>query len=324
MRWNTYSDYLNRKYGKKVFRIGLDAAFSCPNRTKDRKGGCAFCDGTGSVAVYQRKGEGSFRHDSEYEKSVAEGDISYGLDIRGQIEKGKEVLKRRYGAEAYSIYFQSFTNTYGDPGYLKSVYDEALSYGPFVELIISTRPDALDDEKLDLIAGYADKGVDVEIELGLQSANDETLRYINRGHDRACYIEAARMIKQRNIFLSTHVILGLPGEKKEDYINTAKAVSLYSDAVKIHNLNIAGGTRFADEYESGKITLLSVDEYLEAASVFIAHLRPDVIVQRLISETPMHRLIAPRDFPDKSKLIALLEKKMEREGLVEGSLYEKN
>lgn len=323
MRWNTYSEYLRRKYGMRVFRIGVDASFSCPNRTKERKGGCAFCDGTGSVAVYQRSGEGGFHHDSAYDRAVAESTISYDVDLKTQIEKGKRFLKRRYGAEAYSLYFQSFTNTYGSIEYLKKVYDEALGYGPFKELIISTRPDCIDDERLSLIAGYKEKGVDVEIELGLQSANDDTLRYINRGHDTACYVEAARKIKEWGIFLSTHVILGLPGEGRDDYIRSAEVTSLYSDAVKIHNLNIAGGTRFADEYAAGKISLLSLDEYLDAVEVFLTHLRPDVIIQRLISETPAHRLIAPRDFPDKSKFISLLEKKMESDGLWEGSFYEK-
>ena len=130
-------------------------------------------------------------------------------------------------------------------------------------------------------------------------------------------------MREKGLFLSTHVILGLPGEGMEDFMRTAEAVSLYSNAVKIHNLDIAGGTRFADEYLSGRIRLLSLDEYLEAVELFIAHLRPDIIIQRLKSETPSHRLIAPRDFPDKSKFIAMLEKKMEEDGLMEGSLYEK-
>ena len=323
MRWNTYSDYLRGKYGMSVFRIGVDALFSCPNRTKERKGGCAFCDGTGAVSVYQRTGEGGFRHDSEYNGIVAEGNTAYKGGMKEQIEKGKEFLKRRYKAEAYSLYFQSFTNTYAPLERLREVYDSALEYGPFKELIISTRPDCLEEEKLSLIAGYKEKGLDVEIELGLQSANDKTLEYINRGHDTACYLDAARRVREKGLFLSTHVILGLPGEGMEDFMRTAEVVSLYSNAVKIHNLDIAGGTRFADEYLNGRIRLLSLDEYLEAVELFIAHLRPDIIIQRLKSETPSHRLIAPRDFPDKSKFIAMLEKKMEEDGLMEGSLYEK-
>ena len=323
MRWNTYSEYLKRKYGISVFRIGVDASFSCPNRTKDRRGGCAFCDGTGAISVYQRTGEGMFRHDSEYNKLVAEGDTDYKKSIKEQIEKGKEFLKRRYDAKAYSLYFQSFTNTYAPVDKLKRIYDSALEYGPFKELIISTRPDCLESEKLELIASYKEMGLDVAIELGLQSANDRTLKYINRGHDSTSYIDAARRVKEKGIFLSTHVILGLPGENSADFIHTANVVNLYSDAVKIHNLDVAGGTRLADEYIGGKIRLLTLDEYLSALELFIAHLRPDIIIQRLKSETPSHRLIAPRDFPDKSKLIALLEKKMEEDNLIEGALYEK-
>ncbi len=321
MRWNTYSDYLRKKYGQNVFRIGVDAGFSCPNRRKDRMGGCAFCDGTGAVAVYQRSGESAFHHDSSYDSSVANSAPHYSQDIGKQIEKGRAFIRRRYGESAYSIYFQSFTNTYGTVDHLKEVYDEALSYGPFKEMIISTRPDCLEDDKLSLISSYKKRGVDVEIELGLQSANDNTLKLINRGHDAASYFDAARRVKEHGLFLSTHVILGLPGEGMEDFLSTADAVNRYSDAVKIHNLDIAGGTRFEVEYERGKIRLLSTLEYLDAVSSFLAHLRPDIVIQRLISETPAHRLIAPRDFPDKSKFIAMLEKKMETEGLWEGSQY---
>ena len=323
MRWKVYSDYLRKRFGMSVFRIGVDASFSCPNRTKERMGGCAFCDGTGAVAVYQRSGEGGFHHDAEYNRAVAESKVGYHQDIREQIIKGKEFLRRRYGAEAYSIYFQSFSNTYAPVFKLKEVYDEALKEGPFKELIISTRPDCLDDEKLSLISSYKEKGLDVEIELGLQSANDDTLRYINRGHDVACYINAARKVKEYGLFLSTHVILGLPGETDDDFKRTANVVNAYSDAVKIHNLDIAGGTRFQYEYEHGMIRLLTLDEYIQAVELFIARLRPDIIIQRLISETPSHRLIAPRDFPDKSKFIRLLDAKMEADGLMEGSLYEK-
>lgn len=321
--WRTYSEYLKKKYNKKVFRVGLDAGFSCPNRTKERLGGCAFCDGTGSVAVYQRKGEGGFHHDSDYNKEVAENRSCYDLSIKEQIEKGKEFLIRRYKAEAFSLYFQSFTNTYGSVDQLKRIYDDALSYGPFVSLIISTRPDEIDDDKLALIKSYEKNGLDVEIELGLQSANNRTLEYINRGHSAECYIDAAKKIKEYGIFLSTHVILGLPGENSDDFIKTADVVNLYSDAVKIHNLQITGGTRLQKEWEEGKIKLLSLDEYLDAVSLFIAHLREDVVIQRLISETPSHRLIEPRDFPDKSKFINMLKKRMEERDEREGKYYKK-
>ena len=306
----------------KVFRIGIDAGFSCPNRESGRHGGCAFCDGTGSVAVYQRKGEGGFRHDSDYEKDVAEKMPCYRLSIKEQIENGKAFLYARYKAEAYSAYLQSFTNTYGPIEHLKSIYDEVLRYGPFKQLIISTRPDEIDRRKLDLISGYKSDDLSVEIELGLQSANNSTLEYINRGHSVECYLEAARLVKEYGLFLSTHVILGLPREGKQDFINTARTVSRYSDAVKIHNLNIAGGTRLQDEWNEGKIRLLSVDEYIEAVEVFLSHLRPDIVIERLITETPAHRLVAPRDFPDKSKFIQMLEKKMEEDGIEEGSSYE--
>lgn len=322
MRWTTYSSYLKKRFGMNVFRIGVDAGFSCPNRDKERRGGCTFCDGTGSVAVYQRKGEGVFRHDSPYEEDVACRIPSYGLDIGSQIERGRGFLSRRYGAEGFSLYLQSFTNTYAPVDVLKRVYDEALGYGDFKEFIISTRPDCLDDDVVDLIAGYVGNGPDVWVELGLQTASDRTLQRINRGHDSACYIDAFRRLKERGILVSTHVIIGLPGETEDDFCATASLLGrLGTDAVKIHNLHIAGGTAMADEYARGAIKLLSADEYVSAVSVFLSILRPGTVVQRLLSETPMHRLVAPRDFPDKSRLIGMLEKKMEEEGLYEGCRY---
>ncbi len=323
MRWTSYSSYLKNRFGMNVFRIGVDAGFSCPNRDASRYGGCTFCDGTGAVAVYQRKGEGVFHHDSPYDNIVASSVPSYGVDMKGQIERGREFLSRRYGAEGFSLYLQSFTNTYAPRDVLRRIYDEALGYGDFKEFIISTRPDCLDDDVVDLIAEYKDRNYDVWVELGLQSASDRTLKHINRGHDVACYVDAFKRLKERGILVSTHVIIGLPGEDIDDFCSTADLLArLKTDAVKIHNLHIAGGTAMADEYERGEIRLLSAEEYIQAVALFLSRLSPGTIIQRLISETPAHRLIAPRDFPDKSRLINMLDKKMEEEGLYEGCLYQ--
>ncbi|HIV98542.1 MAG TPA: TIGR01212 family radical SAM protein [Candidatus Ornithospirochaeta avicola] len=322
MRWHSYKEYLEEKYHKRVYRIGVDAGFSCPNRDKNKGGGCAFCDGTGSVATYQRRDESLFHHDSQYNSVVAEKNSIRVESIRKQIEKGREFLTERYGAEAFALYLQSYTNTYDSIKNLERIYSEALSCGDFIEFIISTRPDEIDEERLDLIESFATPERQVSIELGLQSANDRTLERINRGHDLECYLKAAEMIKKRDIMLSTHVILGLPGEGDEDFVRTSRAVSLYSDFVKIHNLHITGGTRLAEEWRKGEVKLLSFDEYLDAVILFLRHLRKDIVIQRLISETPSHRLIAPRSFPDKSRFLSLLEAKMEEMDVFEGDLYE--
>ena len=321
MRWRTYSSYLEERFHKRIFRIGIDGGFSCPNRV-GRNGGCTFCDRSGSVAVYQRKGEGCFHHDSPFDPEVSSRFAST-PPVREQIEKGKAFLKERYKAEGFSLYFQSFTNTYAPLDVLERKYDEALSYGPFAEFIVSTRPDTVPDDVLDLLASYKTENMDVWVELGLQSANDNTLKRINRGHGVDAYIDAARRIKEHGLLLSTHVILGLPDEGDEDFIHTAEVLDdVKTDAVKIHNLQILGGTEMEAEYRRGEIKLLSPDEYMDALILFLRHLSSKVIVGRLIGESPMHRLLAPRDFPDKSAFISRLCKKMEEENYFQGDLYD--
>ncbi len=322
-RWNTYSDYLMRRYGHAVYRVGVDGGFSCPNRDKNKAGGCAFCDGTGSVAVYQRQSESGFYHDSSYSEEVGSKIIQRYASIEAQIKKGQEFVRRRYKAKDVSLYFQSWTNTYDSVENLKAIYDKALSLGDFREFIVSTRPDELDDEKCRLLASYKSDERDVWVELGLQSANDETLKEINRGHDAACYIDAAERLHRYGLKLSTHVILGLPGEVQSDFDNTIRVVgSVKSEAIKIHNLHITGGTRLADEYREGLFTVSSTARHLEIAERALRLLHPDVIVQRLVCETPSHRLIAPRYFYDKSRFLTALNDRMTAHGTMQGDLYE--
>ena len=321
-RWYSYSTYLENRFGKRVFRIGVDGGFSCPNREKDKSGGCAFCDVAGAVAVYQRKGEGGFTHKSAVEESLS-GRAPLILSLKDQIEKGREFLASRYKAEGFSLYFQSFTNTYAPLEKLKRIYDEGLSYGPFDEFIVSTRPDVLPDDVIDLLASYRSDKMDVWVELGLQSANDRTLERINRGHSVDSYVDAVERLKKRSILVSTHVILGLPGEGREDWVRTSRLVSdLSSDAVKIHNLQILLGTRMEEKYRKGLVKVLDEEEYLDALILFLRNLSSKVIVGRLIGESPMHRLVAPRSFPDKSKFLSHLEKRMEEENCFQGDLYD--
>lgn len=317
--WRTYSSYLKDKYGTSVYRIGVDGGFSCPNRDKNRHGGCAFCDGTGSIAVYQRTAESGYRRTAAFDKERADTILPRLLSIREQIERGMAFLKRRYGATLFSLSFQSWTNTYDSPENLKRIYDEALAVHPFKELLISTRPDTVPEDVLSLLESYITPERDVWVEFGLQSANDRTLQNINRGHDLASYMEATERAHSHNLKVATHVILGLPGEGREDFIKTAKAVNESgAEAVKIHNLHITGGTALADDYLSGTLTVMSEERTLESTELFLRHLREDIIIERLISETPYHRLLAPRVFPDKSKFLRRLEERMERNGSRQG------
>ena len=322
-RWNNYREYLLNKYGTSLYRVGVDGGFSCPNRTKERQGGCTFCDGTGSIAVYQRTSESAFRHDSSFDEGVSEEVLLRFQSIENQIKKGLEFIHRRYKAKLAALYFQSWTNTYDSADNLKHIYDMALSCGDFSEFIVSTRPDCVEDDVADLLAEYITKDREVWVELGLQSASDETLRRINRGHTLSDYIKCMERLHKRGIKVCTHVILGLPGEEREDFIETAKVLNkVGSEGVKIHNLHIPGGTNMAEEYLEGEITSWSTERYMNEVEYFLRLLNPEMIIERLVCETPSHRLMAPRHFMDKSLFLRTLNDKMEKDNTRQGDLYE--
>ncbi|MBK5201061.1 MAG: TIGR01212 family radical SAM protein [Spirochaetaceae bacterium] len=329
-RWNTYTTYLNNKYGHGVYRIGIDGGFSCPNREGDRSGGCSFCDGTGASPTYYRTKEGKWKRSSIFQRNVAlKGPrkvepLDLRLDsIEKQVERGMSFIKRRYNVDYYSIYFQAWTSTYASVEELKKLYDKALSLYKFTEFIISTRPDSLDDEIIELIASYKNKVSDVWVEVGLQSSNNSTLERIKRGHTSEDYVKAVNSLHERGIKVSTHIITGLPGESREDLRATVKLInSVGSEGIKIHNLDILGGTQFFDEYMLGEISVPSNDRAIEDCMFIIRRLRPDMIVQRIICESPSHRLAAPRNFFDKSKIIQLLNEQMEEYNAFQGDLYE--
>ncbi len=318
-RFNDYAGYLQRTYGKRVYRLGVDASFSCPNRDESGHGGCAYCDGTGSSAIYLRHSEQGFAHDSPYEEAIGKAGFSVQLPLEerlsllvNQIERGKRFLVRRYKAEAFSLYFQSWTNTYDTLVNLKIIYDEALKHGPFVELILSTRPDCLSEEVLDLICSYQNKVQRIWVELGLQSAHDRTLSFLGRGHDRQSYIQSVNSLHLRGIGVCTHVMVGLPYENRHDRAETARLVQqVGSEAVKIHNLHICGGTRVEDWYSQGEVATSSVHRHVLQCCDFLRYLDKSVVIQRLMCETPSHRLVAPRFFPDKSQVLAELDRIME-------------
>ena len=322
-RWNNYREYLLNKYGTSLYRVGVDGGFSCPNRTKERQGGCTFCDGTGSIAVYQRTSESAFRHDSSFDEGVSEEVLLRFQSIENQIKKGLEFIHRRYKAKLAALYFQSWTNTYDTADNLKHIYDMALSCGDFSEFIVSTRPDCVEDDVADLLAGYITEDREVWVELGLQSASDETLRRINRGHTLSDHIKCMERLHKRGIKVCTHVILGLPGEEREDFIETAKVLNeVGSEGVKIHNLHIPGGTKMAEEYLEGEITSWSTERYMNEVEYFLRLLNPNMIIERLVCETPSHRLMAPRHFMDKSLFLRTLNDKMEKNNTRQGDLYE--
>ena len=183
----SYSNYLKSLYGRPAFRVGIDAGFSCPNRIEGRASpGCTYCDAFGARAVYQRT-EGCLSDTV---------DANLQDDIRKQTLRAVEFLKKRYKAELFLLYFQAFSNTYGEAGFLKALYDFSLSLNEYKELIVSTRPDCIDRRKAELLASYKDRGLDVWVELGLQSSNNLTLQRINRGHDTDAFLKARGLLKE--------------------------------------------------------------------------------------------------------------------------------
>ncbi|HKL60708.1 MAG TPA: TIGR01212 family radical SAM protein [Sphaerochaeta sp.] len=328
VHWREYAAHLESVYGKRVYRIGIDAGFSCPNRDAGRQGGCVFCDGTGASAMYQRKKESAYTHSSPFDEllsNVEPADVPSLPDrcasIREQIGHGRAFLKRRYKTELFSIYFQAWTNTYADVATLKALYDAALDEGPFVELIISTRPDCLTEDVLDLLEGYKSRVGKVWVELGLQSANEATLEHIGRGHDADCYILSAHSLHSRGIGVCTHIVVGLPGETRADYEMTCSLINkANSEAVKIHNLHVCGGTRLYDWYAQGEVSVGSLRRHVEDSMFLLRHLGKNIVVERLLCETPNHRLVAPRTFPDKNAFLTLLEQTMEDQGVWQGDL----
>lgn len=271
-RYNQFSAFLKQKFGVKVYKITLDAGFSCPNRDGTiSSGGCIFCDEGGSF-------------------SQAHSNL---LSIEEQVETGIKTLSERFKAEKFMSYFQAYSNTYKPAGELEKIYNSALNNDKVVGLSIGTRPDCVDDEKLDLIAGYKDDYY-TWVEYGLQSIHDKTLRRINRGHDFDCFLKAYEKTKERGINVCVHVIFGL-WETREEIMQTArKLAELKVDGVKIHMLCALENTKLAKIYEEKAIDFMSEREYIETVCDFLEYLPPETTIHRLAGNGLKKNLIAPR------------------------------
>ena len=296
-----YSEYLQHKYGTKVYRIAVDGGFSCPNRCAGRQeGGCIYCSEQGSRASYLDKAKA----------------------IEEQIRRGIAFTRRRYKAELFLLYFQAFSNTFDTVENLKKTYDAALALYPFRELIVATRPDCIDEAKAELLASYIKPGFDVWVELGLQSANDRTLERIHRGHTAEQYKAAFDILHSKGIKVASHLILGLPGESFEDMMASVDFINaLQPEAVKLHDLNITYNTELYNEYLKGEVTAPSRELYIEYLINVIEHLRKDIILMRLTCDTYEADRAAPRRYMAKGNIYALLKKEMEARHTWQGRRY---
>jgi len=307
----SHAEYLRARYGQTVYRVSVDAGFSCPNRGPDRgRPGCLYCDSEGARAPYLGP-ETGLGNETERLQSV-----------RRQIEEAARFLRRRYGAESFLLYFQAFTNTYAPVGELRRLYDAALEMAPFRELIVSTRPDCIDAAKAQLLASYRERGLEVWVELGLQSACDATLERIQRGHTVAQFLQAYRLLRERGIKLAVHLIFGLPGEGLEEILSTMGfTAGLEPDGVKIHNLHIPSASPLATEYLAGEITAPCAPRHLEYVVRALELLPPRTVILRLTCDTPAGRLAAPLGFWPKARFYQELRDRMRQERTWQGRLW---
>jgi radical SAM protein (TIGR01212 family) len=271
-RYRTFNNYLKDYFGQRVYRVPLDAGFTCPNRDGSKAfGGCTFCDDRGSGAPT----------------------INASLSIKEQLGSEIRRIRNRYKAKKFLAYFQAFTNTYGPEGVLKELYDTALQHEDVLGLCIGTRPDCLPDNILDLLAEY-NRRTFLWLEVGLQTSKDSTLEALNRGHTAYEFFDAIKRAKQRGLKVATHLIFGLPGENERDMMSTVEQVADAGlDGIKIHQLCIYKGTALETDFRQGKLTLLNEAQYVDLVVRALEKLPCEMIVMRLVAEGSENELIAP-------------------------------
>lgn len=272
IRYRTYADHLVKKFGQKVYKLPVNLPGTCPNRDGTvGKGGCVFCDEEGSGFEC----------------------LPNTLSVRQQVEENKAFFKRRFNAHKFIVYFQAFTNTYLPLEQFKANMLAAVEDSDVVGISISTRPDCINDDYLDFLLQLKNqRGLDINIELGLQTVNYHTLTFINRGHTLAEFIDAAIRIRQRDFELCVHIILNLPGDQMADVVENAKILSaLGIQYVKLHSLYVVTNTALGAMYQEGKFSLISLDEYVDRVITFLEHLDPQIVVQRLVGKGPQGNLL---------------------------------
>ncbi len=298
-RYNDFNTYLNKEFGERVQKITVDAGFSCPNRDGTlSSGGCIYCNPKGSgTGAYGKK-----------------------ISITDQLLQGKAALNRRYKANKFFAYFQSFTNTYAPVEKLKAVYEEALAVKDIIGLSIGTRPDCVDNEILSLLEQYARKYL-VWIEYGLQSVHDQTLDLINRGHDFQSFQNAVQMTQGRNIKICVHVILGLPGEDRRQMLETAKTLSkMKIDGIKLHLLYVIKGTGMEQLYRAGNYQCLEQQEYVDLICDFLERTPWNVVIQRLTGDPHRNELVAPEWSLKKAETLKMIQDELEKRNTRQGQL----
>lgn len=300
--YNDLGDFLRNIFPYKVQKISLNAGFTCPNRDGSKGwGGCTYCNNQTFSPEY-----------CHTERSITQ-----------QLEEGVRFFSRKYPDMKYLAYFQAYTNTYDEMERLKAIYEEALNYPGVVGLIVGTRPDCVPDALLDYFAELAKKTF-VMVEYGLESTLDKTLLRINRGHTQAESEEAIRKTAGRGIYTGAHLILGLPGETKEEILHHADIISsLPLTTVKLHQLQLIRNTRMAKEFSDrpDEFHLYTADEYIELVVDFVEKLNPSITIERFVSQSPKELLIAPDWGLKNFEFTAKVLKRMKERGAYQGRTF---
>ena len=302
--YNSYAAYFRRLFGSRVQKVAVNAGFTCPNRDGSiSTGGCTFCNNSAFTPSY-----------CQPTKSVTE-----------QIAEGIEFHRRRYRtATRYLAYFQSFSNTYAPLEQLRALYDEALANPLVAGIVVGTRPDCVDEQKLDYFASLAENHY-VALEYGIESCNDAVLASVNRGHDFATAERAVRMTAERGIHCGAHFILGLPGQSDEELIAQTDIINtLPLTTVKFHQLQLFRGTTMAEQYDRApeQFRFWTVEQYIELFSEILSRLRPDIVVERFASEAPP-RYHYGRNWGlvRNETLLAMLDKRLEEKNVHQGEIF---
>ncbi len=294
-----FNEFLKARFGCKVYRIPVSIGAGCPHRDGDLSG-CTYCDFKGSASPL----------------------IEASLPLTEQIKKGMQWAAKKYKAKKFIVYFQPFTNTFVPLDHLCKALETALNFKSVAGIAIGTRPDCVPDETLHAISDFARK-TEIWLEFGLQSAHQKTLISIKRGHTLATFIDATlRTRSMQNILIAAHIIIGLPGETRDDIIETARVVaSLNIDGIKIHLLHILKDSQMAQLYHEGKCTVLSRAEYASLVVDVIEQLPENMVIQRITAEAERERLVAPRWCLDKQKVIKEIHDEFERRNSHQGKEY---
>ena len=301
-RYNSFGSHMRGRYGSTVYKVNVDAGFTCPNRDGSLGvSGCIYCNND------------SFRPNS----------CKPTVSVREQIRNGIAHIRRRYKSEKFLVYFQPYTNTYAPVDELEALYLQALEEPSVIGLAIGTRPDAIDQKKIEMIESLTSDAF-ILIEYGLQSIYDRSLRYINRGHDYPAFLNAIHLTKNRGIEIGAHLIAGFPTETRDEMLAMADEISLLGiNFLKIHQLQVVRETPLEAIYKEKPFHTFGYEEYIDFVVDFIERLSPEIVLQRLFATAPDNILVAPHWGKNRQKILRDIERKLELKDTCQGKKYKR-